>query len=164
MKILASPMMGHKARLKHKFNKYPTPKLGKVLHTVQFNHKNIKRKSVHTYFSERCGKDSDPRNLYKAIRPFYTNKCMNSSCHIQLLENDKIISYPSEISTIMNTNFTRITDNIGKKVDLETQPLDDDGFIKKIILNNTNHPSVKTIKEHSEHQCHFEVQIRYRLS
>ncbi len=76
---------------------------------------------------------------------------MKSSCYIQLLENDKIISDPSEIATIMNTNFTKITDKIRKPIDIETEQLDNDDFIKMSILNNADHPSIKTIQEHPEH-------------
>ncbi len=46
----------------------------------------------------------------------------------------EIISDPSEIATIMSTNFDTIADKIGKPVDLETQQLDNDDFIKKSIL------------------------------
>ncbi len=40
--------------------------------------------------------------VFKTVHPFYTNKGMRSSCHVQLLEIDEIISDPQKFANVMN--------------------------------------------------------------
>ncbi len=101
-----------KARLRHILGKYPT-KANWENYRVQRNLcTKLKRKSVRCYFSERCGNDSNPSDFYKTVRPIFTNKGMGSSYHIQLLENDEIISDQKEVANVMNANFVAVADLI----------------------------------------------------
>ncbi len=59
---------------------------------------------------------------------------MGSSYHIQLLENDEIISDPKEVANIMNANFVTMADTIGRPVERSTLDLGDEKFIENSIL------------------------------
>ncbi len=90
------------------------------------------------------------------MHPFYTNKGMRSSCHIQLLEKDEILSDPENVANVMNNNFVNVAESIGRPVDRTTLQMNEEDFIKKSIDKHSHHPSVKLINEHPEHQFKFE--------
>ncbi len=90
------------------------------------------------------------------MRHFDTNKGMRSSCHIQLLEKDEIISDPLKIANVMNNNFVNVAESIGRPVDRTTLHMNEEDFINKNIDKHSHHSSVKLINEHPEHQCKFE--------
>ncbi len=144
-----------KARLRQMHDKYPT-KANWEKYRVQRNLcAKLKRESVRCYFSERCGNDNNPSDFYKTVRPFYTNKGMGSSYHIQLLENDKIISDPTEFANVMNANFVTMTHSIGRPVERATLDLGDEKFIENSIKKHSNHPSIKLIHKHPEYHNNF---------
>ncbi len=81
---------------------------------------------------------------------------MRSSCHIQLLEKDEIISDPQKVANVMNNNFVNEAESIGRPVDRTTLQMNEEDFIKKSIDKHNHYPSVKLINEHPEQQCKFE--------
>ncbi len=140
-----------RARLRHMYDKYPT-KANWEKYRVQRNLcTKLKLKSVRCYFSERCGNESNPSDFYKTVKPFYANKGMISSYHIQLLENDEIISDQKEVANVMNANFVTVADSIGRPVERVILDLDDETFIESNFNKHSNHPSIKLIHKHPEH-------------
>ncbi len=140
-----------KARLKHMHDKCPTKANWEKYRFQRNQCAKLKRKSVRCYFSERCGNDSNLCDFYKTVRPFYTNKGMGSSYHIQLLENNEIISDPKEVANVMNANFVTMADSIGRCVERATLDLGDKKFIENSINKHSNHPGIKLIHKHPEH-------------
>ncbi len=77
---------------------------------------------------------------------------MKSSCHIQLLEKDEIIS---EVANVINNNFVIVAESIGRPVDRTTLQMNQEDLIKNSIDKHSHHPSVKLINDHREHQYKF---------
>ncbi len=76
---------------------------------------------------------------------------MGSSYHIQLLENDEIISDPKEVANLMNANFVTVVESIGKPVERAILDLDDAKLIENSINKQSNYPSIKLIHKHPVH-------------
>jgi len=146
----------NKARLCHIKDKYPTKSNWENYRRQRNLCAKLKRKSIRHYFNERCGDGCDPKDFYKIVRPFYSNKGMKSSCHIQLLENDEIISNPSSVANVMNKNFVAVADSIGRPVDRQLLQLDDECFVNTSVERHKDHPSINLIQNHPEHHCDFE--------
>ncbi len=82
------------------------------------------------------GNDSNPSDISKTMRPFYTNKGMGSSYHIQLHKKDEIISDPKKVTNVMNAKFVTMADSIGRPVERATLDLGDEKNVLKIVLTN----------------------------
>ena len=66
---------------------------------------NLLRKTKNEYFQKLNLKDlSDNKKFWKTIKPFFSNKDLNSS-KLMLKENSRLITEEKELATIMNSFF-----------------------------------------------------------
>ena len=65
----------------------------------------IKKKSVKTYFYERCIGGPKSKDFWPTIKPFITNKGSNFSNDVILNENDNIINNQEEVANTFNNFF-----------------------------------------------------------
>ena len=94
----------------------------------------LKRTSLRNYIHEKCvNSKSDPRNFWKTVSPYLSDKCKASE-GIQLIENETLISDPKQVAELFNDKFSTIANDIG------TDSVYSDSL--------TNHPSFKIITEH----------------
>ena len=146
----------NKARLSNRYYKYRTKQNWENYRIQRNLASKLRRKSVRTYFSERCEEGADPKEFWKTVRPFFTNKGMKSSSHIQLLQGDDLVSDPHEVANVMNRFYTTITADIGEPVNENDLTLNDVDFISMSVDRHRDHSSVKAIKSETDHHCHFD--------
>jgi hypothetical protein len=83
---------------------------------------------------EKCSNaKSEPRKFWQTFSPYLSNKEKDSTS-IQLMEGEKFINDPKDISELFNSKFTTIADDIG----LDSQ------YSKDI----SEHPSYNIIRNH----------------
>ncbi len=66
------------------------------------------------YFHKRGGDDgkADSRTFYSTLHPFFSDKSNRSSGNIQLLENDTLVTQPTDVANVMNSFYVNITSAI----------------------------------------------------
>ena len=70
---------------------------------------NLLRKTKTEYFKKLNVKNlSENRKFWKTIKPFFSNKSLNSN-KLMLKENNRLITEEKELATVMNTFFVNIT-------------------------------------------------------
>jgi hypothetical protein len=99
----------------------------------------LKRKSINTYFQERCTGGQKSKHFYTTVKPFLSKKSTGSQQKIVLVENDKIVNNTKDICDTFNTFFVNVADDIGKDV----------------IFNGNSHPSILRIKNNTQHNTLF---------
>ena len=73
---------------------------------------NALRKTKTEYFQKLNVKDlSDNRKFWKTVKPFFSNKGLNSN-KLMLKENNRLITEEKELATVMNTFFVNITESL----------------------------------------------------
>ncbi len=104
----------NKERLQHK-----TPNFPNSTNWDNFRQKRnlvtkIKRKSIRTYFRERCPDNgsSHPKTFWDTVHPFFSDNGVKWSDNIQLLEGDTLLTKPTDVANVMNEYFTNITSAI----------------------------------------------------
>ena len=107
----------------------------------------LKRKSIRTYFQERCSKVTDSKTFWNTIRPYYSSKGFQTTQNIQLLEDDGLVTEPTAVANIFNDYYTTITSNIGTPVNQDEMKLNDEEYIRNSKEKHKNHPSVTKILE-----------------
>ena len=74
---------------------------------------SLLRKSFGKYITSKCEEDNNGKTFWKIMRPFMTDKNLQSSNIINLKEGEDIISNPVEVSEIVNDFFVNIAAGIG---------------------------------------------------
>ena len=85
--------------------------MGQLQKTVQFlckTFKKNKKKSILKIENINVKDMNDSKKLLKTIKPFFSNKGLNSN-KLMLIEDIKLISEESKIANTMNQYFTSIT-------------------------------------------------------
>ena len=91
---------------------------------------NLLRKTKTEYFRKLNVKDlPDNRKLWKTIKPFFSNKGLNSN-KLMLKENNRLVTEEKQLATVMNTFFVNITVFRSKN--------DDDSSLNPINSENIN--------------------------
>ena len=130
----------NRSKLKNICNKYRTDDYC-ANYKKQINfYANLFRKTKTEYFQKLNVKDlSDNRKFWKTIKPFFSNKGLNSN-KLMLKENNRLITEEKELATVMNTFFVNITESLDLKKD-------DDSSLNPINSNNINH----ILEKHKNH-------------
>ena len=81
----------------------------------------LKRKSIKSYFLERCVGGEKSSDFWPTIKPFLSKKCKSGDNTIVLNENDKILNDPKEISNTFNEfyRYVNVANDIGKDVNFD---------------------------------------------
>ena len=85
---------------------------------------------------------SDNRNFWKTIKPYFSNKGLNSN-KLLLKEKGNLVSDEKELATIMNNFFINITKNLELKKDSKGKL----NNLKYILKAFESHPSIEKIKK-----------------
>ena len=97
----------------------------------------LKRKSIKSYFLERCVGGEKSSDFLPTIKPFLSKKCKSGDNTIVLNENDKILNDPKEISDTFNEFYVNVANDIGKDVNFDK----DNHCSLNAINQNVNLPS-----------------------
>ena len=73
----------------------------------------IKKKSIKTYFFERCIGGPKSKDCWPTIKPFITNKGSHFTKNIILCEKDEIINDQNMIAECFNDFFINVAKDIG---------------------------------------------------
>ena len=81
---------------------------------------NLLRKTKTEYFKKLNVKNlSENRKFWKTIKPFFSNKGLNSN-KLMLKENNRLITEEKDLATLMNTFSVNITERLDPKKDDES--------------------------------------------
>ncbi len=84
-----------KARLKYKYNKYPSFRNWENYIAQRNFATNIRTKSTHVYFQKNC--TSSDSSFFKVIKPFFTNKDHKNSTDMHIQDGNQIVSHPHKL-------------------------------------------------------------------
>jgi hypothetical protein len=88
----------------------------------------MRRKSVRTYFLEKCANGPKNKDFWPTIKPFLSNKGYKDGNDITLSEDSKLVSDPKQICDIFNNYYVNITSQLGL-----CEPKDTDSCVKPIL-------------------------------
>ena len=94
----------------------------------------LKRKSMKTYFLERCSGGTKSGDFWKTIKPFFSKKESSGEQKIVLNESDKIVNDQKEVANHFNNFFSTVAENIGKDT----------------VYDPSDHPSLIEIKKQND--------------
>ena len=98
-----------RSRLKNRFNKNSSAKIWSSYKKQRNFCLKLLRQTKEKYFNNiNVKKVSDNKNFWKSVKPFFSNKGLNSN-NILLVEENEIVNDDGKIATIMNRYFTNIT-------------------------------------------------------
>ena len=98
-----------RSRLKNIYNKTRSPENWDNYKKQRNFCVDLLRKTKRSYFEQINIKDiSDNKKFWNTIKPFFSNKGLNSN-KLMLIENDKLISEEPLLARTMNEYFTNIT-------------------------------------------------------
>ena len=107
----------HRSKLKNIYNKYRTEDNCANYKKQRNFFINLLRKTKTEYFQKLNVKDlSDNRKFWKTIKPFFSNKGLNSK-KLMLKENNRLITEEKELATVINTFFVNTTESLDLKKD-----------------------------------------------
>ena len=129
-----------KQMLRSKFEKYKTSKTWEAYRKQRNLVTKLKRKSINTYFQERCTGGQKSKHFYTTVKPFLSKQSTGSQQKIVLVENDKIVNNTKDICDTFNTFFVNVANDIGKDV----------------IFDGNSHPSILKIKNNTQHNTLFD--------
>lgn len=115
------------------YNKYQRIRTDKNwdLYRQQRNYvTKLKKKSMNTYFIERCAGGPKSSDFWPTVKPFLTNKAGKCQKETIISENNKLIIKQDEVSEHFNNFFVNVAKNIGNND----------------INVDDSHPSISAIK------------------
>ena len=95
---------------------------------------NLKRKSMKTYFLERCSGGTKSGYFWKTIKPFFSKKGFSGEQTIVLNKSDKIVNNQKEVANHFNNLLSTVAENIGKDT----------------VYDPADHPSLLEIKKQKD--------------
>ena len=106
----------------------------------------LRKISIQNYFDLRCNKKhnpSNPRDFYKIVSPFLSDKPSSSNGKIILCDDGNIISDSSQVANIFDMYYSSISeyDDIPDGLDCLT--------FEDIVLKHASHESISLIKQHT---------------
>ena len=131
-----------RSRLKNKFNKNSSTKNWNSYKKQRNFCLKLLRQTKEKYFNNiNVKKVSDNKTFWKSVKPFFSNKGLNSN-NILLVEGNEIVNDDGKIATIMNRYFTNIT----KHMNLKANKISHREELVNILNTFKNHKSVQRIK------------------
>ena len=113
----------------------------------------LKAVSMNTYCYERCNSDSfrnNPRQYWRTIKPYMSDKCKTSDQDISLFHENKLINDPVKVCKIFNEYFIKASSNIGNE-----EPIGDDETIDDILCTYKDCEVIKRITFNVPHDGIF---------
>ena len=112
---------------------------------VKWRNKVVKLRkiSIQNYFDQRCNTKHNPRDFYKTVCPFLSDKPSSSNGKIILCDDGDIISDPSQVANIFNVYYSSISAYNGIPDGLDSLTFED------AVLRHISHESIALIKQHT---------------
>ena len=119
---------------------------------VKWRNKVVKLRkiSIQNYFDRRCNKKHNPRDFYKTVCPFPSDKPSSSNGKIILCDNGNIISDPSHVANIFSMYYSGIAAYSGIPDGLDCLTLED------AVLKHALHESITLSKQHTDPYQNFQ--------
>ena len=131
-----------RSRLKNNLNKQRSDENWKNYKKQRDFCVKLLRQTKEKFFSDINVKSiSDNKNFWKTIKPFFSNKGLNTNS-MMLVEDNGIVRNEEIIANIMNNYFTNITTHLK----LKPSNIDPKANLESIIDTFQNHESVQRIK------------------
>ena len=131
-----------RSRLKNKFNKNSSAKNWNSYKKQRSFCLKLLRQTKEKYFNNKnVNKVSDNKTFWKSVKPFFSNKGLNSN-NILLVEGNEKVNDDGKIATIMNRYFTNITKHMNLKANKISHPEE----LVNILNTFKNHKSVQRVK------------------
>ena len=131
-----------RSRLKNKFNKNSSAKNWNSYKKQRNFCLKLLRQTKEKYFNNiNVKKVSDNKTFWKSVKPFFSNKGLNSN-NILLVEENEIVNDDGKIATIMNRYFT----NIAKHMNFKVNKISHREELVNILDTFKYHKSVQKIK------------------
>ena len=131
-----------RSRLKNKFNKNSSAKNWNSYKKQRNFCLKLLRQTKEKYFNNiNVKKVSDNKTFWKSVKPFFSNKGLNSN-NILLVEENEIVNDDGKIATIMNRYFT----NIAKHKNFKVNKISHREELVNILDTFKYHKSVQKIK------------------
>ena len=119
-----------KQMLRNKFEKCKSDKNWERYRKQRNLVTKLKKKSVKSYFLERCVGGQKSTDFWPTIKPFLSKKCKSGDNTIVLNENNTVLSDPKDICDTFNHFYVNVANDIGKDV----------------VFDKENHSSLNAIK------------------
>lgn len=103
---------------------------------------SLKRKSIQTYFNQRCNLSKNPRSFWQTVKPFMSDKQVSSNV-ISLQENNQLITDQSKVCTLFNDYFINIANDLAECSDIENLSF------KSLIDHFADHADIRSIKNNN---------------
>ena len=131
-----------RSTIKNQFNKDSSAKKWNSYKKQRNFCLKLLRQTKEKYFNNiNAKKVSDNKTFWKLVKPFFSDKGINSN-NILLVEGNEIINGNGKIATIMNRCFTNIT----KHMNLKANKISHRKELVNILDTFKNHKSVQRIK------------------
>jgi hypothetical protein len=95
----------NKQMLRNKFEKYHTDKTWEAYRKQCNLVTKLKKRSVRTYFLERCIGGHKANNFWHTVKPFLSKKSTGGQQKIVLMENDVILNDKKDVCDTFNSFF-----------------------------------------------------------
>jgi adenosyl cobinamide kinase/adenosyl cobinamide phosphate guanylyltransferase len=128
----------NKQMLRNEFEKYHTDKTWEAYRKQRNLVTKLKKRSVRTYFLERCIGGHKANNFWHTVKPFLSKKSTGGQQKIVLMENDVILNDKKDVCDTFNSFFINVANDIGKG----------------IIVDENNHPSIDRIRKKRSKEQH----------
>jgi len=125
-----------KRMLQNTYNKYKTSKHWEKYRKQRNLVTKLKRKSINTYFIERCVGGCKNKSFWPTVKPFLTNKGTIVKKDTILFENETLINDQAQVCDIFNDFFVNVAKDIGQNS----------------ISFDDNHPSLNSIRQNKKHE------------
>ena len=124
-----------KRMLQNTYNKYKTSKHWEKYSKQRNLVTKLKRKSINTYFIERCVDGCKNKSFWPTVKPFLTNKGTIVKKIQFFCENETLINDQAQVCDIFNDFSVNVVNDIGQNS----------------ISINEKHPSLNSIRQNKKH-------------
>ena len=147
-KVLSKAFM-HRSKLKNQYNKTPNEKNKSLYRKQRTFCLNLLRNEKKKYYNNLdLKKFEDNKQLWRRVKPIFSNKQNSLQNNIIIVEKDTIMSEDSEVAEKLNNFFIESVESL--EIECFAPGLDDNirtTNIDEIISKYARHPSILKIKE-----------------
>ena len=120
---------------------------------------NLRKKSKKEYFSKICENGTlDSKTFWKKLKPFFFRKSSKTDTEITLIEDEKVITHPRDISEIINKylvdvgNYWARENNVQNSNHMKNKP------VSEIVEFYKSHSSIVNIKNNNSSSEKFDFE------
>jgi hypothetical protein len=117
----------------------------------------LRRISIRNYFKSKTENLSNPKDFWKIVKPFITDKNNLSNETIILREGDELLIDEEKVCNAFNHHFTTAAKNIGYDDSIPSY-VSNDHLMNYISKKYENHPSICKIKQNFKNVSTFDFE------